>query len=229
MKNLIFLHGWAAGGRIWEKQQLALGNRARLWAPDLPVWDAAWLLAKLHSFDPRETILVGWSLGGMLALEICAAGFRPQALVTIAACASFCRRPDFALGVSPTVLRAMRQRLQTAPAEVVEDFYRRLLAPGERQWEDTLRTLLPQGVDAPLLSRGLEYLRARDLREGLSRVEADSVVILQGERDGITAAAQGFFLQEYLPGARLVMLAGTGHVPMVSRHRELNELLADLL
>ncbi len=98
MKNLILLHGWAADSRIWEKQREVLEGRANLWIPDLPVWEADWLRQKLQDFDPAETILVGWSLGGMLALEVCAAGYRPRALITIAACASFCRRPDYGVG-----------------------------------------------------------------------------------------------------------------------------------
>ena len=195
-------------------------QRAHLWTPDLPVWEAAWLQEKLQNFDPKETILVGWSLGGMLALEVCAAGFRPRALITIAACASFCRRPDFGLGVSPAVVRGMRQRLKTEPLEVVQDFYRQLLAFGESEWEATLQTLLPQGLEPQWLFQGLEYLRARDLREVLARVEAESLTIVHGERDRIAPAAQAYFLKEQLPGARLVMLAGAGHVPMVSRSRE---------
>ena len=229
MKNLILLHGWAADSRIWDKQREVFDQRAHLWAPDLPVWEAAWLEEKFRNFDSRETILVGWSLGGMLALEACAAGFRPRALITIAAGASFCRRPDFGLGVSPAVVRGMRQRLKTEPAEVLEDFYRQLLAPGEREWQDALRTLLPQGLEPGWLSQGLEYLRTRDLRRALADVEAESLTIVHGTRDRIAPAAQAYFLKEQLPGAHLVMLTGAGHVPMVSRYRELNELIADFL
>jgi pimeloyl-ACP methyl ester carboxylesterase len=229
LKNFILLHGWAADSRIWDRQREVFDQRVHLWAPDLPVWEAAWLQEKLHLFDPGETILVGWSLGGMLALEVCAAGFRPRALITIAACASFCRRPDFGLGVPPAVVRGMRQRLKTAPAAVLQDFYGRLLAPGEKEWQEALETLLPQGLEPEWLSQGLEYLRARDLRGALAKVEAESLTIVQGTRDRITPAAQAYFLKEHLPEARLVMLAGAGHAPMVSRSRELNELLADFL
>ncbi len=154
-----------------------MSQRARLWAPDLPVWDAAWLQERLQNFEPKETILVGWSLGGMLALEVCAAGFRPRALITIGACASFCRRPDFGLGVPPAVVRGMRQRLKTEPSEVVQDFYRQLLAIGESEWEAILQTLLPQSLESQWLGQGLEYLRTRDLREVLAMVEAESLTI----------------------------------------------------
>ena len=201
LKNVILVHGWAADSRIWEKQREALEGRANVWMPDLPVWEAAWLHEKLGDFDPEATILVGWSLGGMLALEACAAGDRPRALLTIAACASFCRRPDYGVGVAPAVVRGMRQRLKTSADEVVQNFQRQLLAPGERQWEEYLATLLPQGGDVLRLSQGLEYLQTRDLREVLPLIEAESLTIVHGERDRIAAAAQAYVLGEHLPSA----------------------------
>ena len=139
MRNLILMHGWAADGRIWEPQRAVLERRAQVWAPDLPVWEAAWLEGELRAFDPAQTVLVGWSLGGMLALEVCAGGFRPRALITLAACASFCRRPDFGLGVAPVVVRAMRQRLRTEPGRVVQDFYQQLLGPREALYQEEVQ------------------------------------------------------------------------------------------
>lgn len=229
MKNLFLLHGWAANSRIWEPLRTALADRARLFAPDLPGWEAAWVRERLEAMDPADTVLVGWSLGGMLALEAGAAGYRPRALILLAACASFCRRPDYALGVPPAVVRGMRQRLRAEPGPVVQDFHRQLLAAGESHYQDELQNLLPGNQDPVWLAQGLAYLGAKDLRELLPRVKSANLVVVQGERDRIVAPAQAYFLLEQLPGARLVLLPGAGHAPMVTRIQELTELIMEYL
>lgn len=229
LRNLVLIHGWAADSRIWEAQRTAWAGRAAVWAPDLPGWEAGWLMEQLQALDPAQTILMGWSLGGMLALEAAAGGYQPRALITLAACASFCRRPDFGLGVAPAVVRGMRQRLRTEAEQVVQEFHQQLLAPREAGYQEELQQLLPRNQKPEWLAQGLDYLRTRDLRSLLPRVVAPEVVLVQGERDRIVNAAQAYFLREQLPRARLVLLPGAGHAPMVSCRRQLDEILAEFL
>ncbi|MBM4287583.1 MAG: alpha/beta fold hydrolase [Deltaproteobacteria bacterium] len=229
MKHLVLLHGWAANGRIWEKQEAFVAHKAQVWAPDLPVWEAGWLMDNLRAFDPADTVLVGWSLGGMLALEACALGFKPRILVLVSACASFCRRPDYSLGISAAVVRGMRQRLRSEAKQVVQEFHQQLLAPGEADWQNDLEKLLLQEFTPEWLAQGLDYLRAQDLRGILPEVEARDIVLLHGRRDRIIPAGQAYYLRDQLPEARLVLLPGAGHAPMITCSSTLNEVLAEFL
>ena len=68
------------------------------------------------------------------------------------------------------------------------------------------------------LAAGLDYLLNRDLRPLLPRLPAGAVII-QGQEDRIVAPAQGEFLQEQLPGARLNLLPGAGHLPFLTQAR----------
>ena len=231
LRNLVLLHGWATDGRIWDNQRAALEDRANVWAPDLPVWEAAWLVEKLsRTFDPAQTVLVGWSLGGMLALEVCAAGFRPRTLITISTCASFCRRPDYGLGVLTAVVRGMRQRLRLEPTPVVqEDFIASFWPSGKDNGRKACRTCCLKTWIHSGWPRDWSICRRQDLRPVLPDVVAKNMVIVHGQRDRIAAAAQAYFLRDQLPAARLVLVPGTGHVPMVTRSRDINELMAEFL
>ena len=127
----------------------------------------------------------------------------------------FTRRPDYPWGQPPGVVRAMRRALTKNPQRVLDEFAEQCLAPGEAAFG----LPGPGGVCAPAdtagnLAAGLDYLLTRDLRPLLPRLPAGAVVI-QGQADRIVAPAQGRFLQEQLPGARLNLLPGAGHLPFL--------------
>ena len=69
MKHLVLLHGWGASERIWQRQVEAFGEEYPVLAPRILEWNAAWLDEYLTRLPLRASVLVGWSLGGMLLLE----------------------------------------------------------------------------------------------------------------------------------------------------------------
>jgi pimeloyl-[acyl-carrier protein] methyl ester esterase len=132
MKTLILLHGWGANGAVWQKQVQAFQNRLQVQAPDIPVWDPAWLGDYLHNFSLPDCLLVGWSLGGMLLLEVLAHQTASLGgLVLAGVPAVFCSRPDHPWGQPPAAVRAMRLGLKSGPQKVMQDFAESCLSPEE--------------------------------------------------------------------------------------------------
>jgi pimeloyl-ACP methyl ester carboxylesterase len=230
VKTLALLHGWGASGRIWQRQAEAFAGRAAVLAPDIPVWDANWLRTYLEKLPLRTSVLVGWSLGGMLLLEALASLGGPSlaGLALVGAAASFCTRLDYPYGQPPAVVRAMRRGLKSAPGRVLAQFAGSCLASGEENFREEVLTRFASPPHPENLAGGLDYLLHRDLRAGLSRI-APGAVLVQGEQDGIVAANQAGFLQEQLPGARLHLLPGAGHLPLVTQAVAFNEILAEML
>ena len=82
-RPILLVHGWGAGGEVtWRRQLDSLSNQFHVLAPDLPGFgsttsrppsDAAAFATALREFVDarrlRETILVGWSMGGLVALD----------------------------------------------------------------------------------------------------------------------------------------------------------------
>ncbi len=115
MKTLILLHGWGADGSVWQKQARAFRTRLKVESPTIPEWDPAWLTAYLQNYALADCLLVGWSLGGMLLLEVLAketAFVGGLALVGVAPV--FCSRPDHPWGQPPVAVRAMRRKKSAA-------------------------------------------------------------------------------------------------------------------
>ena len=230
MKTLVLLHGWGASGAIWQRQTLDFEGECRVLTPGIPRWDAGWLTEYLAVVPLRESVLVGWSLGGMLLLEALARleGPAPLATVLVGVAPVFCRQPDHPWGQPVAALRAMRRTLRSEPRRVINDFARACLAPGEESFRQEVAAGFDFSATAAHLASGLDYLRDKDLR-GLLDCIPGPVAIIQGEQDRIVPPAQARFLQEHLPGSRLHLLAGAGHIPFLTRAETFNGILRELL
>jgi pimeloyl-[acyl-carrier protein] methyl ester esterase len=230
MKTLVLLHGWGASGAIWQRQTVAFGGECRVLTPGIPRWDAGWLHEYLAAAPLRESVLVGWSLGGMLLLEALArrAGPMPLATVLVGVAPVFCRQPDHPWGQPVAALRAMRRALKSEPRRVINDFARACLAPGEESFRPEVAAGFDFSATAVHLAAGLDYLRDKDLRGLLDHIPGP-VAVICGEQDRIVPPAQARFLQEHLPGSRLHMLAGAGHLPFLTQAAAFNGILRELL
>jgi pimeloyl-[acyl-carrier protein] methyl ester esterase len=230
MTTLVFFHGWGATGQVWERQAAAFGPRLTVLTPTVPVWEAGWFADFLAEVPLPDCLLVGWSLGGMLLLEALSrlTGPAPGGLVLAGAAAVFTRRPDYPRGQPLAMVRAMRRSLAADPQRLLAEFADQCLAPGEGAMLSQAREALASQATPGTLAAGLDYLLNRDLRPLLGRLPAGTVII-QGQEDRIVPQAQGEFLQEQLPGARLHLLPGAGHLPFLTQAPVFNGIIEQCL
>ena len=230
MTTLVFFHGWGASGQVWERQAAAFGHRMTVLTPTVPVWGAGWFSDFLREMPLKDCLLVGWSLGGMLLLDALSrlTGSPPGGLVLVGVAPVFTRRRDYPRGQPPAVVRAMRRALAADPPRLLAEFAGQCLAPGEGAMLSQAREALASQAAPETLAAGLDYLLNRDLRPLLSRLPAGAVVI-QGQEDRIVPPAQGRFLQEQLPGARLHLLPAAGHLPFLTQAAAFNGILEQCL
>ena len=133
---LVLLHGWGLNLRVWDGLTAALCDRFRIIAVDLPghgrsVWvpersslaeQAAQIAATVGAIT-AEYSLLGWSLGGQMALQLAAtADQAPDRLVLIAATPRLTAGPDWPHGPPPERLAAQAQGLETDYRRTVSDF-----------------------------------------------------------------------------------------------------------
>jgi pimeloyl-[acyl-carrier protein] methyl ester esterase len=235
--DLVLLHGWALHGGMWGPWLDELVPHARLHLVDLPghghsPWshDLAGLadLARTVShIVPPGAALVGWSLGGMIALELARQEpCRASALVLLATTPKFVAGDDWPHGMEATVLDEFALSLAADHRGTVQRFLALQARGGERSLE-TLR-LLRQNLDAHgppdprALAAGLQVLRTADLRGILPGITLPTLVIA-GQRDKLTPAAAGRALAGVLPAGDFVEIANGGHAPFLSHGRQVLE------
>jgi 2-succinyl-6-hydroxy-2,4-cyclohexadiene-1-carboxylate synthase len=220
-RDVVFLHGFTHTGASWDPVVAALGERYRALAPDIrghgtrsdlePVTLGA-VLGDLAGLAPERFTLVGYSMGGRIALHFAlASGDRVERLVLIGA------SPGLADVEERSARRAADERLAgEIEASSIEAFAERwaqtpVLAgqPPEvlaAVHADRLRNQ-PAGLARAL--RGLGTGALSSLWDRLGAVGMP-VALVVGERDEKFAAI-ATEMALVLPDAEVVRVPGAGH------------------
>lgn len=241
--NLTMLHGWGLNGAVWSGVRDALAERYTLHIIDLPghgqsqatgITTLTAMVDAVARAMPKYTHVLGWSLGGQVALEVarCHAD-RVNRLVLVATTPCFLQRDNWPHAVLPAVLADFGARLSNNYAATIRSFLalQVLNQPNMRDIMTKLQQAVTArgDVDPGALAAGLAILESTDLCARLQKILQPSMV-LQGDHDALTPEPAGRWLANHLPQARYVMMAHAAHAPFLS-HKEaflfnLNSFLA---
>lgn len=235
--DLVLLHGWGFNSEIWNEVQVALADRYRVTALDLPghglsagrrlgqLADAADLLCEEL---PGPAIWIGWSLGGLLALE--ASRRAPGSIrrvIAVAGTPRFVKGEDWPHAVAPEVLDEFARGLERDYRKTLTRFLA-LQVRGDAAGKTDLRRLREVLFARPPspagLRDGLSILRSADLRRGLS-APACPVRFILGERDALVPVE----VVEDLGAGHARVVAGAGHVPFLSHRADFLRALREVL
>lgn len=227
--DLVMLHGWGMNAAIWQELIPGLCDRFRITTVDLPghgksaeaeLLPLPELVDVLAARLPGKAVVLGWSLGGLVAMALAARQpARVARLVLVAASPRFVRCADWPHAMD---------------AAVLVDFARQL----EKDWRATLRhfialqfhnvdgnkahirhvneLLLNGGEPQPAgLRWGLELLAGTDLRAACGDIRCPVHVVL-GERDRLVPPAVASAIRDLMPRATVITLPGAGHAPFIS-------------
>lgn len=236
--DFVLLHGWAMHSGIFAPLTRALSARFRLHLVDLPghganrddphgftLADAA---SRIAAATPRA-IWLGWSLGGLVALQ---ATLKQTAhvrgLVLIASSPRFVIGDDWPLGVAPDVLAEFRDGLTRDYRGTIERFLA-LEAMGSDHARSELRELrahvFERGEPArSALAQGLQVLETADLRAALGDIAVPSLWIA-GRRDRLINPAAMRWSAERARG-RFVE-CDSGHAPFLAHAHALARTIAE--
>ena len=241
---LVFIHGWGQHSGAWQPlldglsahavHTLALpGHDGTQW--QAPGFDLDKLVDAYAAQVPAQCVVIGWSLGGIIALRW--AQRYPQQvrqLVVMASTPCFGQRPDWPHGAAAEVQAAFAAAVAAAPVQALQHFSD-LLAEGEADVRGVRRQLRALLAAAPIpdqtaLTAGLAFLAQTDMRASLrDQPPQQATLLLQGEGDTITPFAAAQWLAATLPQASLHALPQCGHAPMLSHASEVLQALQNFL
>lgn len=244
--DLVLLHGWGLNLRVWDGLTRELSKSFRVITVDLPghgrsPWnpkartpaEQAWQVhATLASRSDRYSLL-GWSLGGQIALDLAAAmPGSVERLVLVATTPRFAAAADWPHGMQPATLEKLASQLRTNYKRTVSEFLElqvRGSAASEKVLAELHASLFSHGEAHPkALVAGLATLRNSDLRSMLGLIQTPTLAIA-GQYDRVTLPAASRALAESLPDARYVEFRRAAHAPFLSHAAEFTELVTRFL
>jgi pimeloyl-ACP methyl ester carboxylesterase len=234
---LVFLHGWCSDREAWKHQLDAFAGNYRVVAIDLgghgksgkdrEQWSVTGLAgdveAVVKALDLKRAILVGHSMGGMVALET--AKRLPGTVVAV-------------IGV---------ETLQNAEYKQPEEQSKQILASFEADFKGTMRAgmrgMLPENVAPELRKWITAKAEAQDPTMALSLFREfprlDLKALFQGAKVPVRCINSGGGFQFAVPTAgdvnkkyadyQAVLMDGVGHYPMLERPAEFNQKLRVVL
>jgi 3-oxoadipate enol-lactonase len=239
---LLLIHGFPLNNHIWDGQIGGLSDVARVIAPDLRGFGASdategdysmAMLADdcitlLDELGIDQAVVGGHSMGGYVALELYRRyPERVQGLVLIAtragadsAEARAGRDASAATvrseGTGP-LAAGMREKL-FAPATIEEE-------PDLVEWVDhIMASAEPVGVVGALAA-----MRDRvDSTPHLTEIEVPTLIV-HGADDRLIPPSEAEAMHQAIPGSRLELIHGAGHLPNLEQEEEFNERLAEFL
>ncbi|MBT8420832.1 MAG: alpha/beta fold hydrolase [Gammaproteobacteria bacterium] len=185
------------------------------------------------TMSPAPCIFMGWSLGGLVALEVAHRyPERVRALVLVAAAPRFTNTENWPHGVAPAVLDAFSETLVDDHRAALTRFL--ILQAGRTDLgRATVKKLKPllfrHGTpNRDALAQGLVLLRETDYREVLPTIRCPVLFIL-GSRDNLLSSTVAEDLRGLAPECRTAVIEGSAHAPFISHPVEFFQVLMPFL
>lgn len=220
---LILIAGWGypssvmsgLGVALSHDFQVHLTSTNELWARGVDSQTQGPYLSGLVSFISDigvKPIVIGWSMGGMVALET--AFSRPELvdrLVLVSTTAKFCADDGYAVGTPVQQVRAMALALKRDMQATMKRFFEQAVAPfvePDSSMNDMV--LAACSINADELNEGLVYLQRSDFRHCIPQIGIP-VLVAHGKEDKIIPCQAGQLLNQELPVSRLCLYDNVGH------------------
>ena len=222
-QSLVLLHGWAFNSDIFNELVTKYKNDYCITIIDLPghgrspdieggIEDWCYEIIKLI---PERSILLGWSLGGLLSIFI-ANQVKLKELILVAASPCLVNNENWDYGIRQEVFDQFALNLKVDSTKALKRFVS-LQSNNKSQIQELHSSIQKYPASQSALNNGLEIITNSDLREQFKNISIPKKCILGNNDTLIPVKIQDW----YEDSGSKTHIIKTGHLPFLEKNFEI--------
>ena len=221
--NLVLLHGWAFNSDVFQALVIKYKKDYRITVIDLPghgrspdldggidIW-----CNEIIKFIPEKSILLGWSLGGLLSIFI-ANKIKLNELILVASSPCLVNNDNWNLGIKNEVFDQFVINLKTDSTRALKRFVS-LQSKNKSQINELHKSIQKYPASQSALDNGLEIIINSDLRSQYKNILTPKKCILGAHDTLVPIKIQDW----YEDNDSKTHIIKTGHLPFLEKNFEI--------
>lgn len=243
-QHLVLLHGFGTDSRVFASFGHKLSKDHDVLMVDLPghgqtkemfgdfAFSAYTILHALDVHLKEPYNLLGWSMGGEIALEMWKQKSKEKckdkecnhhhnnisSLILISTTPRFVEADDFKIGMNKAVFNKFKKGIKDDTEKTMDNFYNMIFVSNENA-SLHLSGLQSQTPSQTTLLDCMESFGSYDYRKTLPTITVPTLIIA-GDKDAIINSKASLFMSQEIKGSTIKMFKDTGHAPFITHEKE---------
>lgn len=251
-KHLVMLHGFGCDSRVFASIGAQLSKDHEVWMVDIPGhgqtkeefrsfhYSAYTILHALEGYLKSPYTLLGWSMGGQIALEMYEQSIKKcaddkcdhdhnliESLILVSTTPKFVASEDFKEGMNKAVFDKFRKGLKDNSEKTMSDFYHLMFSDGE-DGSSHLSSLQTQTPSQKTILDCMDSFEKFDERKTLPKITVPTL-IMTGDSDEIINCKASMFMSQEIKNSALKVFKGAGHAPHLTREKEMMDEISKFI
>jgi pimeloyl-[acyl-carrier protein] methyl ester esterase len=237
---LVFIHGWGLNSGVWQPCVEQLQKSFRVITVDLPgfglnvdyeisPYSIKNIAIKIADIIDEPAVVIGWSLGGMIATELaCNHPLKVKGLVTVASTPYFVEQNNWP-GIKPEVLTLFHRQLEEDTQKTINNFLK-IQAMGSPHLRHDIKQIRDLIMQYPMpnkktLDLSLRFLENEDQRQQLTNV-TQPFLRMYGNLDGLVPKTIIDKVSLLVVESDVIIFDKASHAPFISELESFTDSLS---
>jgi len=235
--DCILLHGWGVTNKVWQEFATKLNGFDNILTPCL--YDISKksknqgfrsVTSALSKIIKKDSVIVAWSIGGLIALRLMPLTTKIKAIIFIASTPCFINKEKWPNVIHKNKLDELKNRFSENTKGTLNHFSG-LVATGDAfssKINKHIRQSLAKETQKEILSCWLREMEVDDQRNQFMKMKIPSNIIL-GQNDVLIKSKIKNQMEALNTNTHCVIVENCGHAPFISKPTETNNLVHQFL